>query len=210
MCDSDTGRDVLVKDTDPRDGLVGRLLFRPDGRAITVAGADAVQTWEVEGGKRLARWTYAEVNLWSDGPVVAPQPAGGGMWVNAVGQRLVRSAAYSPDGKQLALGLTVASPGYATLRDATTGAATRQFPGARESVHATAFSPDGRLLATVGYSGPVHVWDTATGDEFRQFTGHGGTILALAFSPDGRRLATGGHDTYTLLWDVPVPPPPAP
>ncbi len=69
-------------------------------------------------------------------------------------------------------------------------------------VHAAAFSPDGRTLATGGYDGTVRLWDVATGEERRVLTGHDGWLISTAFSPDGRTLATGGRDGTVRLWDA--------
>ena len=69
-------------------------------------------------------------------------------------------------------------------------------------VHAVVFSPDGRLLATVG--GDVEtarLWDPATGEHLRTLTGHAGAVFGVAFSPDGRMLATAGEDETARLWD---------
>src|SRR5262249_10317947 len=65
-----------------------------------------------------------------------------------------------------------------------------------------AYSPDSRLLATLGQANTVRVWEIATGKELGQLKGHQGWGAALAFSPDGRTLATGSLDTTILLWDL--------
>lgn len=61
-----------------------------------------------------------------------------------------------------------------------------------EFVHFMAFSPDNRLLATVGGSAKteksyVRLWQVATGQEVQSFEGGG----PVAFSPDGKCLACG-------------------
>lgn len=67
----------------------------------------------------------------------------------------------------------------------------------------SAFSPDGKFLATVG-GNQIVVWDVAAVKEvFRAEADTGNTIYAraIAFTPDGKRLITG-HGTTALLWDV--------
>jgi WD40 repeat protein/tetratricopeptide (TPR) repeat protein len=74
-------------------------------------------------------------------------------------------------------------------------------------VHALAFSPDGRVLASAA-SRVVNLWDAAGGALLKKWEGHIGPVLALAFSPDGKVLAAGARDNSTLprgqvrFWDV--------
>jgi WD40 repeat protein len=69
-------------------------------------------------------------------------------------------------------------------------------------VNATAFSPDGGLLATVTQSGTT-LWDTTTwkqvGAPLRSSQGRG---EGVDFSSDGRTLAIAGGEGRVELWDV--------
>ena len=69
------------------------------------------------------------------------------------------------------------------------------------AVHAVAFSPDGRQLASAAGDGTVRLWDPATGAAQATLTGHDGRVFAVAFSPDGRQLASAGEDGTVRLWD---------
>jgi WD40 repeat protein len=112
-----------------------------------------------------------------------------------LGQSVVRSIAFSPDGK------TIAGHGRAAvvLWDAESGLLKGwHFPGDRTSrlsndkpvVHAVAFSPDGKLLAASFSREPsVVIWDPATW-QVRATIEPARPAASLAFSPNGKILAT--------------------
>jgi WD40 repeat protein len=78
----------------------------------------------------------------------------------------------------------------------------RWLQGFDSPVNATAFSPDGKLLATVTVDGTT-LWDTATwrpiGPPLRSAQGG---WEGVDFSPDGRTLAIAGGQGRVELWDV--------
>ena len=110
----------------------------------------------------------------------------------------VRSAAFSPDGRQL----VTASPGMALLWDATTGKEIARYEGHSGSVHGVAFSPDGTHILTGGADRTARLFATAGGNDSRTLQGLADTVLSVAFSPDGKRALAGGTDQKARLWDL--------
>jgi hypothetical protein len=69
-------------------------------------------------------------------------------------------------------------------------------------IHAVAFSPDGRIVASAGADRTIKIWDTARGLLIRTLEGHSGEVFSLTFSRDGALLISGSQDHTIMLWDV--------
>jgi WD40 repeat protein len=71
------------------------------------------------------------------------------------------------------------------------------------SLRDIAFSPDGKVLASVSYRGLLELWDPLTGALLYTVDLSPKVLDTVAFSPDGRFLATGSSDGTVRLWGIP-------
>lgn len=82
------------------------------------------------------------------------------------------------------------------------GQSTQQYPAPDVRATSAAFSPDGRLLATVEPDHAVCVWDVATGHLRQRLVGHTHAIWPLAFTLDGALVATGDTAHTVRVWET--------
>ena len=115
---------------------------------------------------------------------------------------MVTAAAFSPDGKTIAIAAggdqgKPPRPIHAVrLFDARTGVQKWEHKALGSWAHSVAFSPDGETLACG--DGAAKLLDTRTGRLKTTLKPSGGYVMAVAFSPDGRTLAGGGSNTVAM------------
>jgi len=109
------------------------------------------------------------------------------------------AVAFSPDGKNLATGADFYHENNLSIWDMESRTLRASFPG---PIAGLAFSPDGRILATVGRDGCLRLRDGHDGNLLAAYRWHQSDINAVAFSPDGRWLATGANEDRVKLWPV--------
>ena len=119
-----------------------------------------------------------------------------------LGKGRVNDVEFSPDGSRLAVATSIG----VWLFDMKTGAEVISPNEKSRDIATTAFSPDGKALATGARhgTGTVQVWDTTTGEELATMDGDIDWIFTLVFSADGKTLAgAGGGSTFRFyIWDV--------
>ena len=119
----------------------------------------------------------------------------------------IASAAYSADGKTLAIGRGGEGDGKIFLIDPSTGKKIRDLsPIHQYGVTDLCFHPDDKHLASTGRDTVVRIWNIADGKMMKELgKPRGGQFKdwfhALSFSPDGTRIAVADMAGYIHVWE---------
>jgi RNA polymerase sigma factor (sigma-70 family) len=172
------------------DGEIGAAVaFSPDGKILATAGKNhTVRIFDAETGKEIRRLAGHDKPIYS----LAFTP----------GKRLLASG-----GLDSAIRLWDLETGK-TVRLLETGKPVNPLNGQEDRTSSLVFSPDGKLLASLGRidsagplqlmrGGVLNVWDLQTGAELHRWN----HMHSFGFSPDGKVLATGDLGGVIRRWD---------
>ncbi len=222
------------------ESIILDVSFSPDNHSVATASGDGkIKVWDItpEGSKELLTRVSHKDRVWAityspDGTLYATASFDGTakIWKAESGKLLqtlsghegmVYGVSFHPDGNQLA---TSGEDNTVRIWDVNSGQELQTLTDHEEAANdydiatllpgvlVVAYSPDGKLLASVGEDGTARIWDAKSGELLKSLLihpkRHGGTILA--FSPDGSRLATATDlhgpgpelDAILKVWEV--------
>lgn len=169
-------------------------VFSPSGKHLACTNSQkqgVVELWEVDQRRRIGQ--------------VDVSPGG------------VKTLAFSPDGRTLAVGQRALDLGLAksgvrrvqpaavTLTDVPSCKVRATLGGHAGDLCAIAFSPDGKVLATGGHDCKVRLWDVESCVPTVTLGSHSDWVISAAFAPDGQTLATAGYDQSIRVWQTAQP-----
>ena len=183
----------------------------PDGqRAVTGGNDDTLRLWSVADGVLLKKMIGHGDKVYS----LAVSPKDGGiasgdrsgeirLWDGKTGALKkvlanqgghVGSLRFSPDGRLLLSACAASGCKAQRIYDVASGKELTAYAMHDNAVTASAFSPDGSLVATGGGENEaIHIWDPRTGETKAVLKGTGSPGWAVGFSADGRGIAWGNQ-----------------
>ena len=207
-------------------GAIARMTFTPDGRGLVVHGSTQTTVYDLASGRKLSdpggtAAPRGRVVVDPQGERFVSIDSAGGVELHGVGVApvvleairgsqpdFVRRVFFSRDGQWFCTG---GEEGTAIAYQASDGQRWYRIPN---RISQAEFSPDARLLATLGAEHLVRIWDLRSRRELRIWDASSGRerlrieapfhyVCRAVFSPDGNRIATSsGSDRTARIWDA--------
>jgi WD40 repeat protein len=217
-----TAQEIWSVETNARG--VKSVAVSPDGKqALTGDDAGPARLWDLASGKLLQTLTGAR-SAWTvtflDGGTRALTAGTDGtvrFWDLKTGEETRRldvwrgsvwSAAVSPDGKRVAVGVSAVrddpAPDYSVrVWDVELGKEVLVCTGHTADVRRVTWAPDGKRIVSGGFDGTVRIWDSTTGLEQSHIDACPHYIEGVCVLPDGKRLLTTDDREFAVkLWDI--------
>ncbi len=80
--------------------------------------------------------------------------------------------------------------------------ATLIYRGHPARVNTSAWSPDGKFIASASDDHTIQICDAKTGNTALTYRGHSAEVYALSWSPDGKYIASAGADKTVQVWNA--------
>ncbi|KAF9177108.1 hypothetical protein BGZ51_009169, partial [Haplosporangium sp. Z 767] len=122
-----------------------------------------------------------------------------GEWPYITEDSYVDCCAYSPDGRNCAIGL---GDGTISVYDTSTWAKIHTLGSHTDRITSVVYSPSGHQIASGSHDNTVRLWDTQTGAPGPILSGHAGHVWDVVYSPSGQQIASGSRDKTVRLWDA--------
>jgi WD40 repeat protein len=209
-----TGDGVEQRPLKGHELQVTGVAFVPDGYLVSTSTDGTARLWDYERGvQKASTGGFPKgamcLAMTRDGRSIAVGSAERQVWfldpkswdehriLDGVHDGVVRCAAFSPDGQQLATG---SNEGAVVLTDVASGRR-QALNGHTQKVNAIAYSPDGQWVATASWDGTLRVWNARGGVPVGVIR-TGVPVPGVAFSPDGRTMVAGMGDGVIRVWST--------